>query len=439
MTQYGSNVLVRRFIIDAPSSEENNTDYPQNLYNDVNGIRRLFGLVKFTEPEMALPRNMSTIVTSQTEGATINPIKTTFLIDHLDGRGDSTNNIYFTDDGDIIIADKTKIDNVYKYISDVPFYFRSPLKPQLFINNRDYPTEIKPKIIEANKVTNQSGSAGVILVYSKPLGRFVLYKQDAGNKLVLFYNPATSNVFSDLIRDSETRSTVEGQLGNYCSSRNISAKDPICNCLNVIGVNDQQFCMADLLGGDARRQAIQNSSPESYGTIANNCPCFNLNCPISHPYKKDYQDLLSGGRCPDNEITLCNVTLSAGRDVNLKDFDVEQKCGGSIDRDCKLTDWGPCVEGVRKREIVIEPVGRGEKCGPLEESCLPVDCEVGPWTTDCSGGFRTRQIIKPAAFGGKACPSLKESCSSKAWIIYLLLIVIIGSVVFYIRKKRSKI
>lgn len=439
--KYGSNPLVRRFIVNAPRSEENNTDYPQNIYNDVNGIKRLFGLVKFTEPVMTqLPRNMSTIVVSQTQG-TINtkPINTKFLIDHLNGLGDSTNNMYFTDDGDIIIADQTKKDNVYKYISDVPFYFRSPLKPNLFTNDRDYPEEIKPKLLDSNKVTNLSGSGGVILAYSKPLGRFVLYKKDADSKLVLFYNPVTSKSFSELIRDSETRSTVEGQLGEYCGSRNIQTKDPVCNCVNVVGVDTEQFCMSNLLGGDARRQAIQKSSPESYGLLANSCPCYNLDCPASHPYKQNYQDLLSGGKCPDNTINLCNVAVTAGRDVNLRDFDVEQKCGAGIDRDCELTEWGPCVDGIRKREIKREPVGLGEKCGLLEESCLPVDCEVGPWTTDCSGGFRTRQIIKPAAFGGKACPSLKQSCSSKVWLIFLVLIIIIAVVVFYIRKRRSKI
>jgi hypothetical protein len=86
--------------------------------------------------------------------------------------------------------------------------------------------------------------------------------------------------------------------------------------------------------------------------------------------------------------------------------------GSGINVDCKI-DWGKCVNGYQKYEIVAEPFGTGKACpadlpADKTQQCIntPVNC-VGGWGafSACENGtqMRTYTISTPAEYGGAPC------------------------------------
>jgi hypothetical protein len=86
--------------------------------------------------------------------------------------------------------------------------------------------------------------------------------------------------------------------------------------------------------------------------------------------------------------------------------------GSGINVDCKI-DWGKCVNGSQKYEIVAEPFGTGKACpddlpADKTQKCIntPVNC-VGGWGafSACENGtqMRTYTISTPAEYGGAPC------------------------------------
>ncbi len=238
--------------------------------------------------------------------------------------------LYFNDIGNVVVKNGEE--------SVLNFY---PKTMRVDPQNVDFQTSTQGK---TNKIDFDVTSfiGGEVFIYSKPLGKWILYSTnlDSSDPIFhLYFNPIPVD-YAKRMTNVDTTSLGLNNLANYCIE--VKGKDPVCVCINKENEDNnddteyQQFCMNDLLGSNKVRAAVKKNeikanNLQQYNAAANNCHCFNLNCNKLHPVRKVLTEIKS---CPNKIVmTSCTVQVGAseGGSVETGNMNVQQECGATVE------------------------------------------------------------------------------------------------------------
>lgn len=173
-------------------------------------------------------------------------------------------------------------------------------------------------IIDSNLVEEKTDNQKYFMCAGS---NWVLYYDDTDEKFKVLYNYISSKGFAQYFKAS--RNSALSNLNEYCRT---IPNEKLCTCFNFTG-ND--FCMRDLLGTETTRSTLERVDTVGYNSIKTKCHCLNSNCPLDEPimdiYKTDVNE------CPSViQITLCNSTINAGRDLSAGGINVAQNCKSQL-------------------------------------------------------------------------------------------------------------
>ena len=142
--------------------------------------------------------------------------------------------------------------------------------------------------------------------------------------------------------------------------------------------------------------------------VAGIWPCISGNTCING---KCYETCVASGACAANQVPRRNTYAC--------DY---TQC---LPVACQLGPWtacdATCGGGTSTRPIVTQPLRGGQECGVTEEACntqpCPVDCVQSDWSycsSLCGPGTQTRTVITPASNGGTPCGDAIKACNNGA-------------------------
>jgi hypothetical protein len=201
-------------------------------------------------------------------------------------------------------------------------------------------TATKPTRTGDNYLSNKMRKHKVSqFFFSRPFGLWLFYYNIKENKFEIYSNPAPSimtSIVDSVPGTSKQRliSTLQNAVGAMCSDT--YGADPICDCVNagVMGrgtpttkeyINKQKeknYAVNRMFpGSEIMGNALQG---RDYVELKRLSRCHSDSCNVDNPHP-----LVSVlyPVCPPEKITLCNLLVTAGNNVNIGASTISQDCG----------------------------------------------------------------------------------------------------------------
>jgi hypothetical protein len=166
------------------------------------------------------------------------------------------------------------------------------------------------------------------------------------NIVKMLYNPIHRNSFKNYYGTQTTdKSGLNSQLNNlvnkYCEINAVPGTkdgsrqyaDNTCKCLGLPNADSKVLtgeCVDDALGSHLTNPIIRNN-------IGYTCICAAPSCKYDDPdsffspfLKNVEKNLNTGGKCPDIQNVICEVSIKAGSGVNLSSGQIQNNCGPQL-------------------------------------------------------------------------------------------------------------
>ena len=166
------------------------------------------------------------------------------------------------------------------------------------------------------------------------------------NIVKMLYNPIHRNSFKNYYGTQTTdKSGLNSQLNNlvnkYCEINAVPGTkdgsrqyaDNTCKCLGLPNADSKVLtgeCVDDALGSHLTNPIIRNN-------IGYTCICAAPSCKYDDPdsflspfLKIVEKNLSTGGKCPDIQNVICEVSIKAGSGVNLSSGQIQNNCGNQL-------------------------------------------------------------------------------------------------------------
>ena len=227
---------------------------------------------------------------------------------------DQYGNLYITNDGD----KKFDFTNI---LTNKKFDINNTGKSSIELNNIQ-----NPKIIMSEN------------------NKFMLNIEN--NIVKMLYNPIHRNSFKNYYGTQTTdKSGLNSHLNNlvnkYCEINAVPGTkdgsrqygDNTCKCLGLPNADSKVLtgeCVDDALGSHLTNPIIRNN-------IGYTCICAAPSCKYDDPdsffspfLKNVEKNLSTGGKCPDIQNVICEVSVKAGSGVNLSSGQIQNNCGNQL-------------------------------------------------------------------------------------------------------------
>ena len=265
----------------------------------------------------------------------------------------TTNTIYFDKYGNLAIFKE-------------PFHLNPTTPLLLFENKCAFNKTVNLKNPQSPIDFEQNPPLNSNLILSDQ--RTFILDRTVRNSIKILYNPMHKKSFKDFYKslapyirphgyptpNDEGTNDVQKLVYKYCElmatpntkSGERNYADPACKCLgtksglitkwNTPVENDfVDECIDDVISHDIKQDTVRNSVGLGCVCKANGC----LNLP-DNSFVKDFVDNVKGAlpKCPEMNLTLCNMIVNAGGGIKATNTQLNQTCGNSPEYQAALAN-----------------------------------------------------------------------------------------------------